>query len=112
MVGKRVIEEKPIPLAEVKEILEKRAESTEELIYEQKVTLDYVRKFVKIDKEKAYKMIEELLKLEKVTLPIAVKIADLLPEDADDLRVIFAKERFTLTQEDIDKILSIVSKYK
>src|SRR5437667_169023 len=42
----------------------------------------------------------------------AMKIVDLLPTHLDDVRAIFAKERFALSKEDADKVLEIVGKYR
>jgi len=48
------------------------------------------------------------MKLEKMSLEIAVKIADIKPENKDELRAIYAKERFTLSEEELDNILEMV----
>jgi DNA-directed RNA polymerase subunit F len=53
-------------------------------------------------------MVEELCKLEKMNPEIAVKIADIRPKTKDELRAIYAKERFTLSEEELDSILEIV----
>ena len=41
----------------------------------------------------------------------AYKIADILPVSEDDVKAIFAKERFTLSESEIKDILKIVGKY-
>jgi DNA-directed RNA polymerase subunit F len=43
-----------------------------------------------------------------MTREIAIKIADLRPANRDELRAIYAKERFTLSEEELDGILEIV----
>ena len=48
------------------------------------------------------------MKLEKMTTEIAVKIADIRPVNRDELRAVYAKERFTLSEEELDRILDIV----
>ncbi len=113
MIGKEILEERMIPQAEAKEILEQILKDEEEPVYEQKVALDFLRKFVKISKEDAEKAIEELLNLnEKIKPKIAVKLVDLLPFDEDGVRAIFAKERFTLTNEEVGEILKVLDKYR
>jgi len=42
---------------------------------------------------------------------LAYKIADFLPEHPDDIKSVFARERFTLTEEELKQILDIVKKY-
>ena len=52
-------------------------------------------------------MVEELNKLEKMSPDIAIKIADIRPKTRDELRAIYAKERFNLSEEELDAILEI-----
>jgi DNA-directed RNA polymerase subunit F len=52
-------------------------------------------------------MVAELMKLEKMNRTIAIKIADIRPVTKDELRAIYAKERFTLSEEELDSILEI-----
>lgn len=109
MIGKKVIDTDPITIAEVKQMLEGIQEHYE-LTYEQNLALDHVTKFSKLDMESAKKMVEELEELIKKTQ--AIKIADIMPEDMADLRLIFAKERGSIKKEDMEKILEIVNKYR
>ncbi len=109
MIGKKVIDTDPITIAEVKEMLEELSKHYE-LTYEQNLALDHVTKFSKLDEESAKKLVEELSELIKKTQ--AIKVADIMPEDLADLRLIFAKERGSFKQEDMEKILEIVNKYR
>ena len=109
MIGKKVIDTDPITISEVKEMLEELSKHYE-LTYEQNLALDHVTKFSKLDEESAKKLVEELSELIKKTQ--AIKIADIMPEDLADLRLIFAKERGSFKQEDMEKILEIVEKYR
>ncbi|MCZ3365843.1 MULTISPECIES: RNA polymerase Rpb4 family protein [Methanobacterium] len=109
MIGKKVIDTDPITIAEVKEMLGELSERYE-LTYEQNLALDHVTKFSKLDEESAKKLVEELSEIIKKTQ--AIKVADIMPEDLADLRLIFAKERGSFKQEDMEKILEIVNKYR
>lgn len=109
MIGKKVIDTDPITIAEVKGMLEELSEHYE-LTYEQNLALDHVIKFSKVDEESAKKIVEELSETFKKTQ--AIKIADVMPEDIADLRLLFAKERGTYKTEDLEKILEIVNKYR
>ena len=42
---------------------------------------------------------------------IAVRIADILPLTNDEVRSIYAKERYTLSEKELKDILEIVMKY-
>jgi DNA-directed RNA polymerase subunit F len=97
----------PVTLAEVKNILKKVSKDRKDMLYEQKIALEHATKFAK----KTEEMIKELTKLEFITELFAYKIADLVPRNEDDVKTIFAKERITLGENDIKKILEIVGKY-
>lgn len=97
-------------LADVLEVLTERQDE-QELSAEQKLALEHCQKFSRLDSKKVKKLLKELGELGFITEPNAVKIADIMPTHADDVRVIFAKERANLEKKDIEKILSIVEKY-
>ena len=54
------------------------------------------------------KIIEKVIELEHVNDYYAAKIVDVLPMHADDVRSIFARERFSLGHDEIDTIISAV----
>ncbi len=101
---------KMVTLAEVKDILTER-QGESELTAEQKLALEHVQRFAKIDSKKARKLVKELMELGYVSEVNAVKIADVMPTQADDVRLIFSKERASVEKKDIEKILSVVNKY-
>lgn len=111
MIGKKITDEKPVPLAKVLEILEKQKKRGE-LEYGQRLAYDYSQKFAGLDAEKAEELVGELLKLEKLKRHQAVALVDLMPETADDVELIFMKERTRLEEEDIKKILELIKKYR
>ncbi|MBE8540077.1 RNA polymerase Rpb4 family protein [Geoglobus acetivorans] len=115
MTFKEVLDFQYLTLAEAKEklseIVEKRKEVAE-LSFETRKTLNYLNAVTKLDAETSRKLVEELEKLPHVSTEIAIKIADILPDIPDEIRVIYAKERITLTPEQIQEILDIVAKYK
>jgi len=110
MLGKKKLDERGLTLPEIKKILEDRKEKGE-LLYEQGIALDHLMKFCKLDLKSAQKLKEELLGI-GISSEIAVKITDILPEDKYDLGVIYAKERHILDNEETEKILEIVKRYK
>ena len=111
MIVKSVLEEEFLTLAEVKEMLdqirEKRADE-EELGYELRRAIRHAELFSKGRAEETTAMVAELMKMEKMTRTIAVKIADIRPVTKDELRAIYAKERFTLSDDELNNILEIV----
>jgi DNA-directed RNA polymerase subunit F len=104
-----IISEETITDSEAREILEKR-EKEGELKYEQKNSIEILRKFAKEDPEKIRGLISELKAMEKLREKQIVAIANFLPEDKEDLRVILHKEYANFTDEEIDKIIEAVKK--
>jgi len=51
------------------------------------------------------------VKMDHVSEALAYKIIEVLPNHPDDVRVIFSKERHTLSPEETEKILEAVRKY-
>lgn len=102
---------KIVSLAEVKNILKKTSKDRKELSYEQRIALEHAQKFAKLPVKKTQDLIKELSKLENLEEVHAYKIADLLPTTSDDVKAIFAKERFTPSEGDIKNILDVVRKY-
>ncbi|MHC1631591.1 MAG: RNA polymerase Rpb4 family protein [Methanotrichaceae archaeon] len=112
MIVKNILSEDLLTLAEVKEILEyvklRRVGESEDLGYDLRRAISRSEIFAQGTSEESRHMVEELLKLEKMTPEIAIKIADIRPHSKDELRALYAKERFTLVNEDLDAILDIV----
>jgi len=103
-------DKKFLSLAEVRDtILERQNEG--ELSPEQKLTLEHSQKFARLDSKKSRKLVKDLLELGFVSEVNAIKIADIMPTHADDVRLIFSKERASVEKKDIEKILSVVEKY-
>jgi DNA-directed RNA polymerase subunit F len=111
MIVKSIVQEDLLTLAEVKELLDqirlKRADE-EELGYELRRAIRHAELFAKGTAEENVAMVAELMKLEKMNKQLAVKIADIRPITKDELRAIYAKERFTLSEEELNNILEIV----
>ena len=80
----------------------------EQIQYEHKLALDHVRLLSKIGSKEAQEIIDKVIDLEHVDEYYAVKIADVLPIHPDDVRSIFAKERFSLGRDEIDSIIDAV----
>jgi len=110
---KGVLGEERITLAEVKEVLtqvaEARQEDATEMAYELRRSIDHATHLAKGEPEKVAALVADLQKLEKMKPDIAYRIANIMPRTRDELRSIYAKERFTLTGEELDQILSLVA---
>ncbi|MGB3945070.1 MAG: RNA polymerase Rpb4 family protein [Methanothrix sp.] len=104
--------EELMTLSDVREALEeiklRRAEEPEELGYELRRAIKHADIFSQGTATESLTMREELLGLQKMTPEIATKITDVRPKTRDEIRALYAKERFTLSEEDLDAILEIV----
>ena len=76
MIGKGANEIRPVMLAEVEKILEKRQGTAGEFGFEQQTSLEYAKRFSHLKYNDAKEMLDELEKLE-VKLETAVKIVPL-----------------------------------
>jgi DNA-directed RNA polymerase subunit F len=129
MIVKDIIEESALTLAEARDVLtaprkrergkerkkeekEKEAAEEDEMRFERRKAVENTTKFSKLGAKESRALINELLELEKTKEEIAVRIADLMPKSNNEVRAIYAKERFTLTEANIEKILDCVAKYE
>jgi DNA-directed RNA polymerase subunit F len=103
-------EERFVTWADAKRILEKKAKE-KELGYEQKNALEHLRKFSKLKQKDLDGLMAELSKIERLKEKHRVMIADMLPEDLDQLRITLQNEVVTLSDDDKKKIVSIVKKF-
>ena len=102
---------KLVSLAEVKNMLKKISKELKELIYEQKIALEHAERFARLSAKQTKDLITDLMKVEHVEEIHAYKLADILPNTEDDVKAIFAKERFTPNEKEIKTILEIVKKH-
>ncbi len=106
------MEESNVSLAELKVILEKEKAARGELNPDQQYSLSEASLFARVPPDKVPVIVKELMEIPMMSPFNAVKIVDLMPTHLDDVRAIFAKERFSLSKEDAEKVLEIVGKYR
>ena len=115
-IFKEHVDEEYLTTAEVKELLsdverERAADEERELPYELARTIEHVNRFAVLEVEESRELVSELQELEKVDEATAYKITELLPQSRDELRSIYAQERYTLEGDELDDILDVVAKY-
>ena len=115
-IFKETLDAEYITTAEAKEILagveqERALDEDREMRYELARAIDHVNRFAEMDGEDGQALVEDLLELEKLDAKTATKIADSLPQDRDEVRSVFAQERYALDGEELDEVLNVVSKY-
>jgi DNA-directed RNA polymerase subunit F len=115
-IFKEKISEEYLTVSETKELLADveadRAEDPErEMRYELARAIEHVNRFSVLEPEESRELVEELQELDKVDESTAYKITNLLPQDRDELRTVYAQERYTLSGDELDAILDVVAKY-
>lgn len=115
-IFKKKLDEEYLTLAETKEILEgieadRAVEEEREMRYELARAIEHVNRFAELDVEESMEFVDQLQELEKVDEATAYKIANLRPLDRDELRAVFAQERYSLSGDELDDILNIVKQY-
>ena len=102
-----------VSIPEVKGILENMQEDEEhELNYEQKLAHEHATYSVRTTSKEAEKLIKALMEHERITEALAFKIVEIWPTHADDVKAIFAKERFTLKEDEVEDILQKVADHE
>ncbi len=99
-----------VTAAEARESLEKR--NVEKLTYEQKICLDFLKKHFQMPAEKARELMKELQGIGRIDGRQASIIVNLMPKTKEDIKLIFSKERTTLSDEEINQVLDAVKRHE
>jgi DNA-directed RNA polymerase subunit F len=112
MKVKAIRSEEKVTLSEVRGFLTQveadRLGSGKEMSYELRKSIEHANQLAKMPPEDSRKLVTELLKLEKMKPDIAFRIANIAPRSRDELRAVYAKEKFTLSGEELDEIIELV----
>lgn len=122
MKVKKIISEDMMTLPELREeliaIREQRSvgelddETSRSISYELRKSIDHADSLSKCSVETAKSLLVDLSSMEKMKPEIAYRIVNIMPQSRDEIRAIYAKERFTLLPEDLDQILDTLHKYE
>jgi len=115
-IFKEKIDEQHLTVSEAKELLadieaERAADEDREMRYELARAIEHANRFAELSAEKSLALVEEIEELEKIEEATAYKIADLLPRNRDELRAVFAQERYSLSGDELDDVLDTIAKY-
>ncbi len=105
-----IISEEDISNCSTKDIMEER-KKVRDLVYEQKICLDYLEKTCKLTPSKTKEMVEELGKISILKPRYIALIVNILPDTEEEVEMLFSKERTNLKKEEVKQIVGIVSKY-
>ncbi|GGN16473.1 RNA polymerase Rpb4 family protein [Halarchaeum nitratireducens] len=116
-IFKETVDEEFLTVSEARDLLadveaERAADEERELRYELARAVEHVNRFAVLEGEESRELVAELLELDGIDeTETAVKIADLLPRNRDELRAVFAQERYALSGDELDDVLDVVVKY-
>jgi len=112
MKVKGIISEEKATLPELRGVLlgveSERIAAEKEMSYEFRRSIEHVNQLAKTTPEKSRDLVAALSEMEKMKPEIAYRIANIMPKTRDEVRAIFAKERYTLSPEELDKIIELV----
>jgi DNA-directed RNA polymerase subunit F len=106
-----VMNEEDINISDAKKTMDAR-KNEGELVYEQKICLEYLEKVCKMPATKLKNMVDELSKIAILKPRYIALIVNMLPDTEEEVSVLFSKERTNLKKEEIKQIVDIVKKYK
>lgn len=116
MKVKAQLEEERMTLPELKGVLmtieAERRDAGKEMPYELRRSIEHANLLSKTSVEESRALLSELVKLEKMKPDIAYRIVNIMPRGRDELRAIYAKERFTLSGDELDAILDLVAAHQ
>ncbi|OVE84535.1 RNA polymerase Rpb4 family protein [Natronolimnobius baerhuensis] len=115
-IFKEIVDEEFLTVSETKELLadieaERALDEERELPYELARAIEHANRFTVLEPEEAQQLVADLQDLEKVDEATAYKIVNLLPRNRDELRSVYAQQRYTLSGDELDDILNVVAKY-
>ena len=105
-----IVSEEDVSNAMAKDIMEARKKERD-LVYEQKICLEYLEKTCKLSPSKVQSLIEELGKIAILKPRYIALIVNILPDAENEVESLFSKERTNLKKEEVKQIVEIVSKY-
>ncbi|WP_293027877.1 RNA polymerase Rpb4 family protein [Natronococcus sp.] len=115
-IFKEIVDEEFLTVSETKELLadietERAMDEDRELRYELARAIEHANRFAVLEPEESRELVAELQELEYVDEATAYKITDLLPRNRDELRSVYAQQRYSLSGDELDEILDVVAKY-
>ncbi len=106
-----ILGEDDVSVVEAKEIMEERKKE-KDLVYEQKICLEYLEKACRLSSSKLKQLVEELGKISILKARYIVLIVNTLPDTEEEVEALFSKERTNLKKEEVKQIVEIVNKFK
>jgi len=104
---RKILQQKPLALPEVKALLEQRAESAD-FNYTQRVALDHATKFSRLNVEQATQLLTKLQNEFGLDLESGVQICNILPETFEELKIIISDRYPDLDRVKLEAIFKCI----
>ncbi len=107
------VEEVPLNIVEVKEMLKKIKERDTELNYRAQKTADYLDAINTIKPKSAKELKEKLeaLNISRVKEAYVHKLIDIMPLTAEGVKTIFSGLNISVTADNVKKIVTLIQEY-
>ena len=106
-----VLSEEDVSIQEARRIMEARKKE-HDLVYDQKVCLDYLEKVATLTEKQYASVVEELSKIQILKPRYIALLLNVMPDTDEEIEAIFSKERTNLKKEEIKQIVTVISKFK
>ncbi|MCI4349912.1 MAG: RNA polymerase [Thermoplasmata archaeon] len=98
----------PVPVSKVRGLLAEEA-ARRTLPREATLALQHAELFHRLTPEQTEKLIAELRTIPFIDANLAVKLADVLPQYPEEIRLLVAKERVLLDEAQLTRLLEIIA---
>ncbi len=109
-----IIEEKPIPMYELKNEISKIKKRDGELNFRGLKAEEYLNVFVKLGPRKGKELVDEIKSLEipRLKEEHIFKIVDVMPGDVEGLKLVLHGYTLSVSKENMKKIVNVLKKYE
>ncbi len=111
-MSKRVISSEDITNAEALKFLEEALQRFESTSAEVDEALAYLRKFSKIDPERAKSLVSELVSRFGIARITAIQIVNIMPKYVEELKTILGLEKREFSDKELQEMLELIDKYR
>jgi len=110
----KIIEEKPLSMLDVKDMLSKIKKRDEELNFRANKTEEYINSITSLTPKKGQELKEKLTALDipRLKEQHILKIIDIMPSSMDQLKMLLQGYTVTVNNDNLKKIIDAVAEYQ
>ncbi len=112
VMSKRILSSEDVTNAEALRLLEEALQKFESSSPEVDEALAYLRKFVKLDADKARELVNELVSRFGIARMTAIQIVNIMPRHVEELKVILGLEKREFSEKELQEMLELINKYR